>query len=115
MQQMDFSIELANGTQINLTFYITIHQYHLYIENEYIYVIINSNSCDQVINLPIIKKGEFKDLYTNDILCSEGLEHEEKFYNQDVIAYEGMIRLNINSRAIKVIKQIYGGMGYEKG
>ena len=72
---------------------------------ETLYVLLHKGEKTETVNCPVLEKGTYIDILSNEKYESESIE-EKHFYNEDIVDYQAYIPLKTEPYSIKVIKKI---------
>ncbi len=76
-----------------------------YNDNQSVYAIFNNSNYKQTIDVPVLKVADYKDCLTGEIIKTEKNGENDDYYNQDVLEYEGRLKMCVEPYSMKVIKQ----------
>ncbi len=76
-----------------------------YNDNQSVYAIFNNSNNKQTIDVPVLKVADYKDCLTGEIIKTEKTGENDDYYNQDVLEYEGRLKMCVEPYSMKVIKQ----------
>ncbi|MFA9463284.1 MAG: glycoside hydrolase family 13 protein [Velocimicrobium sp.] len=77
-----------------------------YNKEDAVYTLINRSENKTTVVLPVLRKGIYQDLMNGETTTSDEIVIGETFYNGDVLAYKGKVKVALEPYAMKVIKQI---------
>ena len=74
-------------------------------EEDEIYVIFHNGENDVKVEVPVLSAGSYISLPDGKEYISENIMEEEKFYNRDILEYEGKVNIHLGAYSVKVIKK----------
>jgi len=75
-------------------------------DKEAVYALFNRSDERRIVVLPVLRKGIYQNMMTGETTTSQDIAIEENFYNGDVMAYGGKVKVTVEPYSMKVIKQI---------